>query len=195
VLLVLLLLAQAGPARDLNWLALQWSRGDFRAPVVCEIDGVAHRGLRRVLVSPGPRHLDPAVNRLRFYDLEVPPGSRCVTEWGEAPNVIGSLTFLRRGTSRVDTAEHDFRSALRREGGFEYEIPSGRLKVGPSHDPEALHEVDFGGGRLRLTQVERGSDAWRRLAEFTTPVKRQLELEAPDGTRLTFDLVQFEPPR
>jgi hypothetical protein len=39
--------------------------------------------------------------------------------------------------------------------------------------------------------VQRGSDAYRRLADFGQRRKLHLLLEAPDGTRLGFDLVQF----
>jgi hypothetical protein len=175
----------------MNWLALQWGRGEFRSPLVCEIDGTAHRGLRRLLITSGPRHLDPPVNRLRFFDLEVPAGTHCVTAMGDAPNVLGSLAVLHRGPSRVDTADHDFASALRRERGFEYEIVQGILKLGASADPDALREVDFSGGRARLTTIQRGSDAYRRLADLSGR-KLQLVLEASDGTRLQFDLVQRE---
>ena len=118
-------------ALDENTLALLWSRGDFRAPLVCEIAGEAHRGFRRVLVEAGPPQVAPEVNRLRFYDLEVPPGSRCVTETrGASPNVLGVISFLRLGRSRPDTAQRDFAAALRKDGGFRYEVVSGRLRIG-----------------------------------------------------------------
>ena len=39
--------------------------------------------------------------------------------------------------------------------------------------------------------VDRGTDAYRRLADFGDRRKLGLVLEAPDGTRLSFDLVQF----
>jgi hypothetical protein len=185
-------LAQAtGP--DLNTLALLWTRGDFRAPIVCEIDGEARRGFRRIEVEPGPRAVEPPVNRLQFHDLEVPPGTRCIAEArGPVPNVIGSLAFLRRGPARVDTARHDFGQQLRREGGFDFEVVGGRLRAGPSEDPAAAHEIEMKGGRVRFLEVERGSDAWRRLAEF--PGRRlRLLVEAPDGTALDFDLVELEP--
>jgi hypothetical protein len=177
-------------APDENSLALLWSRGDFRAPLVCEIAGEAHRGFRRVLVEAGPPQVVPAVNRLRFYDLEVPPGSRCVTETrGASPNVLGVISFLRRGRSRPDTAQRDFSATLRKDGGFSFEVVSGRLRVGPSEDPEALRVVDFRGGEARFEEIRRGSDAWRRMADLPASRKLKLRLEAKDGTVLEFDLV------
>jgi hypothetical protein len=187
----------AAPAQpqgpDLNTLALLWTRGDFRAPLVCEIDGEARRGFRRIQVGAGPQGLQPPANRVRFHDLEVPPGSRCIAEArGPVPNVSGSLTFRRRGPSRVDTARHDFEQKLRREGGFDFEVLGGRLRAGPSEDPAAAREIEMKGGRVRFVEVERGSDAWRRLVEF--PGRRlRLLVEAPDGTALEFDLVDLEP--
>jgi hypothetical protein len=185
--------AQRPPARDLSWLALQWARGDFRAPLICEIDHVPRRGLRRVLIAPGPRQVEPPVNRLRLFDLEVPKGTRCMTEMkADLPNAIGTVAFLHRGLSRPDTAERDFAATLRREGGFEYEIVSGRLQIGAAGQPESMREVDFAGGRMWLREIARGSDAQRRLAEFGAQRKLQLAIEAPGGTRLEFDLVQFD---
>jgi hypothetical protein len=180
---------------DENTLALFWSRGDFRAPLVCEIAGEAHRGFRRVLVEPGPSRISPEVNHLRFYDLEVPPGSQCVTETrGPTPNVLGVLSFLRRGRSRPDTGQRDFTAALRRDGGYSFEVVSGRLRVGPSADPEALRVIDFRGGEVRFEEIRRGSDAWRRTADLPATRRLKLSLEATDGTHLEFDLVALGRP-
>lgn len=202
ILLVALLAALPAPLTlaqsktpDENTLALLWSRGDFRAPLVCEIEGEAHRGFRRVLVEAGPPQVAPGVNRLRFYDLEVPPGSSCVTETrGASPNVLGVLSFLRRGRSRPDTAQRDFAATLRKDGGFSFEVVSGSLRIGPSGDPEALREVDFRRGEVSFEEIRRGSDAWRRLADLPASRKLKLRLEATDGTHLEFDLIAFERP-
>jgi hypothetical protein len=180
---------------DENMLALLWSRGDFRAPLVCEIEGEAHRGFRRVLVEAGPPQVAPEVNRLRFYDLEVPPGSKCVTETrGDSPNVLGVISFLRRGRSRPDTAQRDFSASLRKDGGFSFEVVSGRLRIGPSEDPEALRVVDFRRGEVRFEEIRRGSDAWRRLADLPASRKLKLRLKAKDGTLLEFDLISLGQP-
>ena len=200
VALATLLLVAAPPAPaqappDENVLALLWSRGDFRAPLVCEIAGEAHRGFRRVLVEAGPPQVSPEVNQLRFYDLEVPAGSRCVTETrGPSPNVLGMLSFLRRGRSRPDTAQRDFTATLRRDGGYTYDVVGGKLRVGPSEDPEALRLVDFRGGQVQFEEIRRGTDAWRRVADLPASRRLKLSLEAPDGTRLEFDLVALGRP-
>jgi hypothetical protein len=197
--LAALVLAATGPApggevpADLTLLSLAWARGEYRAPLVCEIEGTAHRGLRRVLVSPGPRDARPISNRLAFFDLEVPAGTRCSLETGEEqPNLVGSVFFTLEAVSRPDIAARDFEAALRRDGGFEFTIRSGRLGVGPPGDPlPSLRQVDFAGGRARLHLVERGSDAFRRMASLPAPRKLSLQLGAPDGTRIDLDLAQL----
>jgi hypothetical protein len=196
---VALALLATGPApgsevpADLTLLSLGWARGEYRAPLICEIEGTAHRGLRRVLVSPGPRDARPISNRLAFFDLEVPPGTRCSLETGqEQPNVVGSVFFTLDAVSRPDIAARDFEATLRRDGGFDFTIRSGRLGVGPPGDPlPSLRQVDFAGGSARLHVIGRGSDAFRRLASIPAPRKLSLLLEAPDGTRLELDLAQL----
>ena len=197
--LVLLLpaaaLAQApsGPAPGLNELALEWIRGEYRAPLICEIEGVPYRSLRRILVGPGPRGARTPMNRLTLFDLEAPEGTRCHDETGgEQPNAIGSLALVLDARPRPDTAQRDFKLALRKEGGFDFQIRTGRLRIGaPGDSANALREVDFSGGTAKIRKVDRGSDAFRRLAEFGDRRKLSLQLEAADGTRLSFDLVQF----
>jgi hypothetical protein len=133
------------------------------------------------------------VNRLAFFDLEAPEGTRCHDETGgEQPNAIGSLALDLEVRARPDTAQRDFELALRREGGFDFRIRAGKLRLGAPGEPSsALREVDFRGGKAEIRKVERGSDAFRRLADFGPRRKLTLLLEAPDGTRLSFDLVQF----
>lgn len=198
--LLILLLASAGLGQTLgergpglNELALEWTRGEYRAPLICEIDGAPHRALRRILVSPGRRYSRTQMNRLAFFDLEAPADTRCHDETGgDQPNAIGSLALALETRSRPDTAQHDFDAALRREGGFEFQILAGRLRLGaPGVDPDTMPVVDFGGGTAEIRNVERGSDAYRRLAEFGQRRKLTLVIEAKDGTRLRFDLVQF----
>lgn len=200
IALLILLLATAGLGQTpggqtpgLNELALEWARGEFRAPLICEIDGVPHRALRRVLVSPGPRYARIPMNRLAFFDLETPEGTRCHDETGGVePNAVGSLALALEDYSRRDTVRRDFDTALRKEGGFDFRIRAGRLRIGaPGEETSTLPEIDFSGGTARIRTVKRGSDAFRRLAEFGQLRKLSLVLEAPDGTRLSFDLVQF----
>jgi hypothetical protein len=144
-------------------------------------------------VSPGPRREQTPINRLTLFDLEAPMGTHCHDETGvEQINAIGSLALTLEVRSRPDTARRDFEAALRREGGFEFRIRTGRLRLGaPGETASALREVDFKGGTAAVHKVERGSDAFRRLAEFGQRRKLSLTLEAPDGTRLSLDLVQF----
>jgi hypothetical protein len=184
------------PPGGLTELALRFAEGDFRAPVLCAIDGTAHRGLRHVRVSRGARDAHRPLDRIAFRDLEVPPGTRCHDELGQdEPNVVGSVVISFEGRSRPDTARFDFDEALRRHGGFTYPIVSSALRVGPSGEaPEALPLVDFKGGTAELTVVKRGTDSFRRLADFGARRKLQLFLAAQDGTRLAFDLVQVDGP-
>lgn len=185
-----------GPEVDLNLLALQWTRGSWRAPLVCTIDGSARRGLRRVLVSPGPRHARPPTFRIQLFDLEIPAGTRCTDEAGRPqPNAEGTLYFHLLATSRPDIAQHDFQTLLRREGGFEFRIRRGRLRLaddlldtpGPNR-----RIVDFGGGTARFALVKRGTDARRRLADFSDRRLMTLALESADGVRLDLDLVYWD---
>jgi hypothetical protein len=133
------------------------------------------------------------MNRLTLFDLEAPEGTRCHDETGgEQPNAIGSLALVLDVRARPDTAQRDFQLALRREGGFEFQIRAGKLRVGvPGEATSTLRQIDFSGGTAQIRKIERGTDAFRRLAEFGQRRKLSLQLEAPDGTRLSFDLVQF----
>jgi len=185
--------APGGTLPGLNELALEWMRGEYRAPLICEIEGVPYRALRRILVSPGPRDARTPMNRLALFDLEAPEGTRCHGEMGgEQPNAIGSLALVLEGRSRPDTARRDFELALRKEGGFQFRIRTGQLRIGaPGEASSTLRAVDFSGGTADVRKVERGSDAFRRLADFGERRKLSLVLEAPDGTRLSLDLVLF----
>jgi len=185
--------APGGPGPGLNELALEWTRGEYRAPLICEIEGVPYRALRRILVSPGPRDARTPMNRLALFDLEAPEGTRCHDETGgEQPNAIGSLGLVLGARARPEMAHRDFELALRKERGFQFQIRAGRLRLGaPGQAVSALREVDFSGGTADVRTVDRGSDAFRRLADFGQRRKLSLVLEAPDGTRLSFDLVQF----
>ena len=78
-LLVGSLLATAAFAQQvrggLATLALLWTQGEFRAPMICEIEGEPRRALRRITVKTGPQTATRALNRLTFRDLEAPPDS------------------------------------------------------------------------------------------------------------------------
>lgn len=183
-------LPAAAAAQGLRDLAFAWAQGDFRAPLVCVIDGASRQALRRVRIHPAPRGALPSI-RLTFYDLEAPAGTACSgVSSREEPNVIGSLVLTFEGRSQPDTGEVDFRNAMRRDGGFTFRIESGRLNVGPAGDPVAsLPGSDYAGGRARFRSAEPGSDAARRLASFGAQRQLQLELEAPGAPPLAFDLI------
>lgn len=191
-MLVLLACALPAPAaaQGLRDLAFGWVLGDFRAPLVCVIDGASRQALRRVRVHPAPRGALPSV-RITFYDLEAPPGATCGgVSSAEEPNVTGGLVLVFEGRSQPDTGEVDFRNAMRRDGGFTFRIESGRLNVGPAGAPLAsLATNDYAGGSARFRSAEPGSDAARRLAGFGAQRQLQLELEAPGAPSLAFDLM------
>ena len=190
-------LATAGRAQNVpggvGTLALLWAQGDYRAPLICEIEGTPRRALRRITVRVAPRTSHRAMDRMVFHDLEAPPGTRCYGEAGGAqPNLVGRLMVAFEGRNRPDTADYDFKDTLRRKGGFELRIASGVLRVGaPGRPLSELEAVDFSGGRVALLVVRRGSDAFRRLAEFGPRDRRTLVLGAPDGRSWSFDLVSW----
>jgi hypothetical protein len=188
-------LAKPAAAQGVRDLALAWVQGDFRAPLVCIVDGVPRQALRRVLIHPGPRSAARPSVRVSFYDLEAPPGTSCSGIAGEPePNVIGALELVFDGRSRPDTGEVDFRNALRRDGGFTFKVESGRLRVGPVVDGEAaLRSVDFEDGRARIGSVAPASDAARRLASFGNHRQLRLELHRDGAPPLAFDLIELPP--
>ena len=195
-LVLLAALAPAAHAQDVTMAehALAWLMGDYRAPLICEIDGNHHRVLRRVRVSPIRRaDLNKPAMRISFFDLEAPPGTRCENELGEPEaNWIGHLAVTLRASQRVDIAQHEFEAALRRDGGFRYRVPAGRLRTGLPGDPiEGYVERPFADGAADVRIIKRGTDAYRRLLDFGDRRKLRLVLEPPEGEPLTFDLVQF----
>jgi hypothetical protein len=172
---------------DLNDLALRFTRGDWASPLVCEREGRALRGLRRVLVTQGPHDARPPANKLAFVPMQLPTGTRCYTDTGEAqPDLAGSLVFHLEGISRPDLATRQFQETLEREGGFSFAVTSGVLQVDG-------RKVDFEKGKARFEPVRRGTDAWRRLQDFEGPQKLALTIEAPDGTRVAVDLALARP--
>lgn len=178
-------------------LAVAWSRGEYRAPMICEIDGRPARALRRVVMQPGPPRGARLTGKLILVDLEAPPGTRCYGETGDdQPNLIGTLRFVMDGRTGSDTANHDFDEILRRKGGFQFDVIGGVLRVGPAAaSGDDLETVALGGSELWMEQVKRGSDAFRRLAEFPERIKRVLVLTLADGRSWRFELVEWAPPR
>ena len=187
-------LAQA-PRRaspGLNEFALEWTRGEYRAPLICEIDGVPYRALRRILVSPGPRQHatshEPArplrSGGTRGHPLPRRDGWRAAERDREPRSGPRGALPTRHGRAATSTGAPQ---------GGRLRIPDPHRAAadrGAGEPASALREVDFSGGTA-IRKVERGSDAFRRLADFGQRRKLSLVLEAPDGTRLSFDLVQF----
>jgi hypothetical protein len=191
------LLAAAGiPAlaagQELRDLALAWVLGDYRAPLVCVLDGTAHQALRRVRIHPGRSSDRPSV-LLTFRDLDAPSGISCPGMSGQPePNVVGALELVFDGRSRPDTGEVDFRNALRREGGFSFRVAAGRLRIGTAGAALAeLENVDFAGGSAEIRSVPPGSDTARRLAAFGGERQRELKVTAASGKELAFELVEL----
>src|SRR5262245_2173153 len=190
-----LLAGPAAGAGGVRELAVAWVVGDFRAPLACVVDNVPRQALRRVRIDPAPPGNPRLVARVTFFDLAAPPGTRCTSVSGaEEPNVIGAVALLWDAPTRPDMGEADFRHTLRREGGFDFKVDAGRLRVGASADAsDALPTIDFAGGTARFEQVAPGSDAARQLAGFGGKRQLRLELRAPGGSPLSFELVELEP--
>ncbi len=187
--------AQAGAAGpDLNLLALDWARGQYGSPLVCDVGGAPVRAVRSVLIAPAPAkdvERGPA-NRIQFPDPEARGATRCFSELGaDEPLVDGTLTVFLPGRSRPDTARYDFQAALRRDDGFRFEIRAGKLAIrGWAPGETEPHVVDFAGGHAWLRAARSGSDAERLLRGFESKRKVVLDLEAPDGATLHFPLFQ-----
>lgn len=190
VCLFVALAAAAQKDVTLAELALDWARGRYATPVICEFDGEPIRGVRRILITPGPARVQPAVAKIVFVGLDPGKATRCFTELrGETPNLTGSVQIRLAGNWRPDTAQRDLRDQLRRKQGFEYEIPAGGLRIQPvSQPPSPTRTVDFRGGSVVLREIDPASDSARLLAEFDSPRKLLLELSATDGTKLSFPL-------
>lgn len=184
--------AQPGAAPDLTDLALRWARGEYRSPLVCTLGDQPRRGLRRILIAPGPRRGGPRVDRIRFFDLAAEGVRRCRNALGqEEPSLEGSLLVTLRAPSRPDVAARDFKEALRRDRGFEFEIVSGALRIAPVGDTAPpTRTVDFRGGTARLVAIRRGTDAARLLADFPSRRKLELTVRAPSGEELRLWLFQ-----
>jgi len=181
-----------GPPRNATVadMALDWARGRFASPLICKLDGKPVRGIRRLMIAPGPSQASPRVDRIVFIDMEVDEATRCFTELsGEVPNVTGAIQIHLPTSRRSDTARRDFREALRRKSGFAFRISAGGLRIQPvTQPPSPARSVDFRGGSALLHTIEPGSDEARLLAPFESPRKLLLQLSATDGTKISFPL-------
>jgi len=187
--------AEVPGSLSMNDMVLSWMRGNYASPIVCKMAGGVHRGLRRILIDAGPKSTRPAVDLVRFVDLEAEAAERCFTEiGGSTPNIIGELQ-VRHPTHRPrDTAVRDFKVALKREHGFDVDIVSGRLTiraVGPS--AAAAEVIDFRAGSLRLHLLREGSDGLRLLKDLPSPRQALLEIETRKGRKFSFPVSLSKP--
>jgi len=183
-----------GSAPDTVDLALAWARGGFASPVICRFGDEVKRGIRRVVIAPGPRSVSRRADRVTFVDLGASGGERCHDELGaEERNVVGTLiiTYTPK-RPRSDTPQRDIEQELK-SGPLSFDIVSGKLRVGDATQPvESLPEVDFEGGKVLLGTIARGSDDARRLGDFASERRLRAGVESRDGTRFEMLLVEYE---
>ena len=187
--------AQLGPS--LQELSIQWVRGRFGSPLICQIDGRPVQGMRRLHITPGPRHLRPPVAKLIFVAMNAGEATRCFTQLEKSvPDIVGSLQLRFPGPERRDTANRDFKNTLRRDKGIEFDIAAGVLhlrEIGAGGDAEVSERrVDFRGGKARVLEVNPGSDAERMLSAITSPRKLDLHISARDGTTIRLPIFLAE---
>ena len=175
---------------DLRKLAIDWSRGRYNSPLVCEIDGDLVRGLRRLLVTPAPRESVIPMGRVIFVEMETDRASRCFTDLGDkAVNLKGTLKIRLPGPPRPDSARRELKGLLKREGAVTFDVVSGVLLETPIEKTEVeSRPIDFAGGTARFERVREGSDTERLLADYESPRKLRLEVRAPDGTTIALPL-------
>lgn len=186
--------APAPAATDASDYLLAWLRGGWRSPLLCTFAGETRQGVRRIVITEGPRRLERRVDRITFSALEAQGAERCRNPLGgDAPNLVGSvLVGYTPRRPHSDTPQRDFQRLLK-EGPVELEIVAGRLRIGSTQEtPDRLPEVDFTGGRAEADEIPDGSDHARVLVDFGPRRRLWLALEAPDGTRVELPLVQFE---
>jgi len=173
-------------------LALSWSTGAWISPLHCRFGERSVRGVRRVEIEPGRRDLHKPVNRIRFVDLDAADAERCFDDLGRPqPNLTGRLRVRYAGTAHRATALRDLRVALEREGGFDFAVVDGRLRIEPIGDG-AAREVELRGARLRIEQVRPGTDPARLLADLPPGRRHLLTIEGPDDLRIELPLAESE---
>jgi hypothetical protein len=172
-------------------MALAWSMGIYKGPVLCPLPEGPRRIARTVSIQPPRREGHRLMFDAKIDSLDV-PGVRCTNELGEAePDIVGAFRIALQGHARPDVARKDFQTAMKREGGFTFEVPSGFVEI---REPDgAARRVGMAGGSAQLTRIPPGSDAARMIGDVGGKPRRTLTLEAPDGTRLVFQLVLVRP--
>jgi hypothetical protein len=180
--------AQGPP--DMADLVSEFSRGRFISPLMCEIDGESIRGIRRVVIAPELIREQRKGLLVQFVDMKTEGATRCINNLGQKqPNVIGKLQIALPSNLHPETAKRDFKRALKRNRGFDFEIVEGWLKITPVQQPPGEPQVEnFRGGKARIGTVAPATDADRELADFESPRKLILELESKAGLRLALPL-------
>jgi hypothetical protein len=166
-------------------LALRWAAGNWVSPIICPLPDGPGRVARALRVVPPPQPGHRATHWIEFAPLRT--AGPCKNELGgEEPDVSGKLRIGLAGRYRPDTADLDFKDAMKRERGFRFEVLEGKLRM---RGTDGAREIDFAGGSAELRDVTPGSDAARILGENRDVPRRTLALEARDGTRLFFPLL------
>ncbi len=180
---------------SLNDLALNWIQGEYVSPLICTIDGSPARGLRRLEIETSRSSGEAARGRIRFIDIEADEATRCVSELGSrAPNLIGAIEIRNISTKPRATAKRDFRSELKRNKGFDFNIVAGSLQVAEVREGEdPTEDLNFRGGSVRIHLIRRGSDASRLLADVPSRRKILLEIKGPSGFDLRLPLAMADP--
>jgi len=186
--------AQPRSAPDETDLALGWARGVFASPVVCRFPDGAKRGLRRVIVAPGPATSEERVDRIQFVDLGADGADGCVDELGgDEPNVVGAIYVThKQRRPNSDTAERDFKHDVE-HGPIAFEVVRGKLRVGRAGGAvDTLKDVEFAGAKMTLETIRAGSDDARQIADLPGIRQLRLAIDAKDGTHLALPLVEVE---
>lgn len=189
--------ASAQDGASMQELSIEWVRGRYGSPVICQLEGNPVQGMRRLHITPGPHHVRPPVAKVIFVGMKVEQATRCFTQLEKSvPDILGSLQLRYPGPERRDTATRDFKHTLRREKGIEFDIAAGVLSlrvVGTSDEAEASERrVDFRGGKARFVEVRPGSDAERMLAAINSPRKLDVQIVARDGTTIRLPIFLAE---
>jgi len=177
-------------------LALVWALGEYAEPVICPLEQGPVRVARTLVIRPRRRAGHRPLDVVEVRPLELPEGVRgpCTNDLGAPePEMRGVLRIGLSRHQRPDTAQRDFQQALRRDGGFGFEITGGHLEV--QGENGGMRRVDLEGGTARLEVARRGTDAARLLADVGDRPKRVLTVEAADGDRFVFHLVRLRSPR
>jgi hypothetical protein len=195
---LLLLVGTAAVAQGpptLGDMVVNWGRGQWASPVYCKIDGKTVRGIRRVILRPAqnPGHGRPALD-VQFVDMKVEDATRCFDLLGDdVLNVIGRVQLRFNGTSHPETVTRDFKRALQRDRGFEFDTPVGVLQVTQvGETPSNTQQMNYRGGTASLRTIARASDHERSLADFESPRKLVLTLTPKGGVSLEVPLFLTE---